>query len=399
MTLPSQLNSLQDIVIVGAGPAGLSMACLLNEAGLNVIVIDQQSESELAKPQSDGREIALNHSSKQTLEKIGAWQRIPPAKIHLLEQAKVENGHSSLALEFKETSDASRPLGFLIANHRIRQSLYQRATELSNIKLLCETKLLSVESHTTHKCLHLTNNQTLSCKLLIAADSRFSATRKMIGIAAKMKDYGRVMIVCNMRHEADHHHIAQECFHYGHTCAILPLGEKESSIVITVNAAKARQLENLDDTAFAQEAKTMLNARLGDMTICSKRHSYPLIGCYADRFVSDNFALIGDAAVGMHPVTAHGFNLGLHSAQVLAKHIVNARKNNTVFTHHSLLKRYAFEHQCMAKPIYEATNLIVKLFNNDSPSAKIIRRAAISFAHRCAPLQKMVTHRLTRQSH
>lgn len=398
MAPSAKTKALKDIVIVGAGPAGLSMACLLSKTGLAVTIIDQQSEDDLANPQSDGREIALNHTSKNTLEKIGAWQKIDPEHIHRLNQAKVENGHSPLALEFKEHNNADTPLGYLIANHRIRQSLYQQLLESKNIELLSETKLLSVESQPGCKSLRLSNEKVLTCKLLIAADSRFSATRKMMGIGAKMKDYGRVMIVCNMQHEGDHQHIAQECFHYGHTCAILPLGQNESSIVITVNAAKATQLRSLDDKAFALEASVMLGARLGKMTMSSKRCSYPLIGCYADHLVSERFALIGDAAVGMHPVTAHGFNLGLHSAQVLTKHIVNAQEKNKTFWDHSVLKRYSLEHQFTAKPIYEATNLIVKLFNNESPGAKIIRKAALSFAHHCKPLQKIVTRKLTRHS-
>ncbi|WP_299774903.1 5-demethoxyubiquinol-8 5-hydroxylase UbiM [uncultured Pseudoteredinibacter sp.] len=385
----------QDIVIVGAGPAGLSLATMLSDSGLSITLLDIQNEEDLASPQADGREIALNHASKELLEKIGAWQEIQEKDKHLLNEAKVENGRSPLALEFR-AQQAKEPLGYLIANHQIRQSLFKQLKKANNIRLLCDTKLLSLKESNERTTLMLSGQRELSCKLLIAADSRFSATRKMKGIAAKMKDYGRVMIVCNMQHELDHQHIAQECFHYGHTCAILPLGPKESSIVITVNSAKAEQFLQLDDAAYAEHAYKLLSGRLGKMTISTKRQPYPLVGAYADRFTAPRFALIGDAAVGMHPVTAHGFNLGLHSAHKLSKHILKAHASGKDYSGPEVLKRYAFEHQLMAKPVYEATNLIVGLFNDDSGPAKLLRKTTLGLASRFTPLQKLITHRLTR---
>ncbi|MBB6523522.1 5-demethoxyubiquinol-8 5-hydroxylase UbiM [Pseudoteredinibacter isoporae] len=387
-----------DIAIVGAGPAGLSLACMLADSGLQITLIDTQSQAQLAQPQMDGRDIALNHASRELLQNIGAWSRIDKTHIHPLQEARVENGRSTLALEFKDQQRSGKPLGYLVANHRLRKSLFEQAKQADNISILDNTELQSIVPQTQGTQLTLSEQKALSCRLLVAADSRFSNTRKMMGIGAKMKDYGRTMIVCNMRHQVDHQHTAQECFHYGHTCAILPLSPNESSIVITVNSAIAHDLQQLDDHTFVQTAKNMLDGRLGNMELISERYSYPLVGCYADHFVAPGFALIGDAAVGMHPVTAHGFNLGLHSAQALSKHIMRARKQNRDIAHTLVLKPYALEHQLMAKPIYEATNLIVKLFNDDSPGAKVLRKAALSFASRFSPFKRLISHRLTRSA-
>lgn len=396
-TSPSDTHQ-QDIAIIGAGPAGLSLACMLADSKLRISLIDAQSRDQLSTPQTDGREIALNHASKELLQKIGAWSRIEEQHIHLLKEARVENGHSPLTLDFGNQNSSQEPLGYLIANHRLRKSLFEQTMLANNVNLLDNTELQSIEPRHNGTLLKLSGGKTLSCQLLVAADSRFSNTRKMMGIGAKMKDYGRTMIVCNVRHEVDHQHIAQECFHYGRTCAILPLGPKESSIVITVNAAKAQALEKLSDKDYTREAMNMLSGRLGKMEMISPRHSYPLIGCYADRFVDPGFALIGDAAVGMHPVTAHGFNLGLHSAQALSKNVKQALQQQKNSLQSSAFKRYALEHQLLALPLYEATNLIVKLFNDDSRKAKILRKAALGFASRFSPLKRFVSHRLTRGS-
>ncbi|GAA6153552.1 5-demethoxyubiquinol-8 5-hydroxylase UbiM [Pseudoteredinibacter isoporae] len=398
MSTHSRATPQSDIAIVGAGPTGLSLACMLADTGLKITLIDTLSHEQLAQPQMDGRDIALNHASKELLQGMGAWSRIEEQHIHPLNEARVENGHSPLALEFRQPHPTDEPLGYLIANHRLRKSLFEQASTSGNIELFTNTELQSVEPQSHGVQLILPENNTLSCRLLVAADSRFSSTRKMMGIGARMKDYGRTMIVCNMRHEVDHQHTAQECFHYGHTCAILPLGPNESSIVITVNAAKAQELRQLDAQAFTHVAMNMLNGRLGNMTLASERYFYPLIGSYADHFVSSSFALVGDAAVGMHPVTAHGFNLGLHSAQILSKHIKRAQKHQRNIAHPRVLKSYALEHQLMAKPIYEATNLIVKLFNDERQSAKILRKTALGLASHIGPFKKLISHRLTRHA-
>jgi ubiquinone biosynthesis UbiH/UbiF/VisC/COQ6 family hydroxylase len=217
----------------------------------------------------------------------------------------------------------------------------------------------------------------------------------MLGIGAKMKDFGRVMIVCIMTHPGSHRNTAQECFYYGRTCAILPLGENSSSIVITVPAAKAEALTSASLEDFERCVSDMLEHRLGKLTLVSERFSYPLVGAYADKFVSPGYALIGDAAVGMHPVTAHGYNLGLRSADTLAKQLLKAKQQGKNIGSLSVLQGYEWRHQLLAKPLYESTNMIVRLYTDDRPLAKLARTAAIRVGNNIAPFKKLVTHRLT----
>jgi ubiquinone biosynthesis UbiH/UbiF/VisC/COQ6 family hydroxylase len=217
----------------------------------------------------------------------------------------------------------------------------------------------------------------------------------MMGIGAKMKDFGRVMIVCNMTHPGSHRNTAQECFYYGRTCAILPLGENTSSIVITVPAAKAEALTSASPEDFERCVSDMLEHRLGKLTLVSERFSYPLVGAYADKFVSPGYALIGDAAVGMHPVTAHGYNLGLRSADTLAKQLLKAKQQGKNIGSLSVLQGYEWRHQLLARPLYESTNMIVRLYTDDRALAKLARTAAIRVGNNIAPFKKLVTYRLT----
>ena len=154
----------------------------------------------------------------------------------------------------------------------------------------------------------------VNASLVVAADSRFSEIRRKMGIPASMLDFGRVAIVCRMKHRESNQATAWECFHYGQTLAVLPLSEYESSIVITVPTDKADHFMTQPVSAFNQDVEQQFGGKLGAMDLNGERFAYPLVAVWANRFVGPRFAVIGDAAVGMHPVTAHGFNLGLRGS-------------------------------------------------------------------------------------
>lgn len=384
-----------DIAIIGAGPAGLSLACALASSGLQLCLIDLQSKTELSEPPMDGRDIAMTHLSKTILMEMSVWQRFETDVVHPLCEATVQDGGSPYALHFERSDDPEAPLGYLVANHQIRKALFSQAQTQTNIDWIYEQSVISTTASDSGGRVVLDNGDVIEANLVVSADSRFSTTRRMMGIGAKMKDFGRVMIVCNMTHPGSHRNTAQECFYYGRTCAILPLGENSSSIVITVPAAKAEALTSASLEDFERCVSDMLEHRLGKLTLVSERFSYPLVGAYADKFVSPGYALIGDAAVGMHPVTAHGYNLGLRSADTLAKQLLKAKQQGKNIGSLSVLQGYEWRHQLLAKPLYESTNMIVRLYTDDRPLAKLARTAAIRVGNNIAPFKKLVTHRLT----
>ncbi len=392
-----------DVAIIGAGPAGLSFALSLAKSGLQILLVDQQSLDSIAKPQLDGRDIAMTHLSKTILSELSVWQRFPEEVVHPIKEAKVINGplgnekHSLLktpALHFERQDDAQAPLGYLVANHQIRQALYDQVCEYDNIEMLTEQQVNYVKTFSNRGVIE-TSDYVVNASLVVSADSRFSTTRRMMGLSAKMKDFGKVMIVCNMKHTLSHENTAQECFQYGRTCAILPLGKGFSSIVITVPASEAKRLTDLPVEEFNRQAESMLDGRLGEMELITERHSYPLVGVISDRFIAKRFALIGDAAVGMHPVTAHGYNLGLRSADTLAEQIIKAQQGGKDIASSWVLHNYEVRHQLLSKPLYEATNAIVELYTNDKPLARIARKAALHIGNQFMPFKHAVTHRLT----
>ena len=366
-----------DIIIVGGGPAGLSLARALASSGLSIAIVEQQDSKALAAPGYDGREIALTHRSIRALADLGAWARIPSDETAPLKAARVLNGSSPLALSFDTEGRPERALGMLVSNHLIRRSLFECTAEQENVELMAGVSVVATSTTASGVRVWLSTGQEIGARLLVAADSRFSKIRDALGIGAKVNRLGKAMLVCRVEHESDHERVATEWFGHGQTFAMLPLARRQSSAVLTVSLAEAERLSKLEDEALGWELSGRYSFRLGKMRVASSRHVYPLVITMAKQFVAPGAALIGDAAIGMHPVTAHGFNLGLASAVTLAREIREALRLGLDWADDRVLQRYQFIHRRTSLPLYRATNLIVRLYNDERPPARAARRAAI----------------------
>jgi ubiquinone biosynthesis UbiH/UbiF/VisC/COQ6 family hydroxylase len=265
----------------------------------------------------------------------------------------------------------------------------------ANVDLISGAEVRSVEAGGAGATARLATGEELKCALLVAADSRFSATRREMGIPAAMRDFGRTVIVCRMGHEKPHHGIAYECFHYGQTLAVLPLAGKHASVVITLPSNRLEQVLQMDEGSFNRDLERRFNSRLGAMTLLGERYPYPLVAVHADRFVGRRFALIGDAAVGMHPVTAHGFNLGLLGADTLSDEIGKALAGNRDIFSARVLQRYQARHRRVTRPIYHATNAIVRLYTRDDLPARVMRRAVLGLGGHVPLMKRLVVRQLT----
>ncbi|MEJ6002998.1 5-demethoxyubiquinol-8 5-hydroxylase UbiM [Paucibacter soli] len=384
------------VLIIGAGPAGLSMAAALADVGLASTVLEQAPLAQIADPAEDGREIALTHRGMAVLQALGAWQDLPPEQISPLKRAHVFDGNAPSFLGFDPGSGGAdaEQLGALVPNHWLRRIAYQGAQRRAGlISLRCEARMRSLSLQQADAAsVTLESGETLQAPLLIAADSRFSNARRLAGIGAEMRDFGRGVIVCRMAHdEVDHQATALECFHYGHTMAWLPLNGRMSSLVLTMDSQPLQELLAWDEARFTAWVQEHSLGRLGRLRLLGPRHHYPLVATYAHRFAAPRFALIGDAAVGMHPVTAHGYNFGLYGVQTLAALLKGAADPGDA----ALLQRYAAEHRRATWPIYQGTNAVVKLFTDERPGARLLRRGVLTLAGRLPPLKAAISAQLT----
>ena len=394
-----------DIVIVGAGPSGLCLARSLSGQGLTIAIVEQQSLKNISNPAFDGREIALTQHSANAMQELGLWERIEPHAISQLRDAKILDGQSQFEMLIPHQLSKFKELGWLISNHLIRkaafESVQQAIDQSSDITLIADQKVVKVKANDIGAQVTLNNGKEMNARLVVAADNRFSTTRRMMGIAANMHDFGRNMLVCCMTHENPHDHIAWEWFDYGQTLALLPMnpdpasGKFRSSVVITVPSEEADELTQLSPEAFSDDVKRRFAGRLGNMELISTIHSYPLVSVYPSRLVGKRFATVGDAAVGMHPVTAHGFNFGLLGVQTLSKEILSAHQAKQDIGNKALLERYERIHRMKTRPLFFLTRLITEIYTKESPPAKILRKALLHIGERLTPFKRSIAASLT----
>jgi len=383
-----------DIIIVGAGPAGLAFARSLRDSTLQVLIIEKQAKAQIEKPEYDGRDLALTHLSRKTMLELGLWQLIPEQSISFVREARVLDGDSSMSLDFDPPENEDLPLGYMISNHRIRQACYEAVKDLQNVTIIYGQSVSDVSASDVNAGVTLEEGDQHTASLMVAADSRFSETRRKMGISADMFDFAHSAIVCRVEHQQEHKNIAWEMFQYGRTLAILPQHDRQSSVVITVPGNQVDEILKLSPQAFADDLADRFEHRLGKMKLVSERHHYPLVAVHAKKFYAQRFCTIGDAAVGMHPVTAHGYNLGLRSQATLAHLVLRAHKQGRDIGSMDILRRYETIHMRATRPLYHGTNAIVRLFTDDRLPARALRKGVLQASRRIPPIKWLIQHKL-----
>ena len=376
-----------DIAIIGSGPNGDALACALADTNLKIVIIDKQPLKTLENPKIDGRDIALTHRSINVLKEIGFWDLIPNNLISKINKAKIFDGDSAYSLNFENKNINKDHLGCLIPNFLIKKTLKKLLKKRKNIFSI-ESEIIDFYNEGDFNSILLSNKKKIKASLIIGADTRFSYSRSKMGISSFVKDFKKNMIVCRMKIENNHNNTAYEFFKYNKTLALLPYVNNEASIIITDNKKNTEKLLKLKKKDFNFEIENNFNSIFGKMHLIGKRYSYPMITVYSKKFTSNRFALIGDAAVGMHPVTAHGFNLGLQGITILSKEIKSALKNNIDIGSNFVLNKYQYKMHLAAIPLYFGTNTIVQLYTNTSRPAKIARKFALRAVNTIKPFKR-----------
>jgi len=384
----NNISQIFDIVIIGAGPTGMAFASSFTDTKLKVAIVEKLAEKVIAKPKIDGREIALTHNSVNVLKKIKAWNTLPKKFVSKIKEARVSDGNYNYFLNFERNEIEKDCLGYLIPNNVIKKNIYKRLKKCPNVTFLDKAECTSINVKKEFAEIILSNKKNIKTSLIVAADSRFSKIRKKMGISAFIRNFNKDMIVCRMKHEKSHNNIAYEFFRYNQTQATLPYIKNQSGIVTTASKDLTSVLMKMDRKKFNQEIEKNFNNYFGKMKLVGKRYSYPMITTYTKKFISFRFALIGDAAVGMHPVTAHGFNLGLQGLDILVDEIKKATKYKKDIGSTNILENYQLKLHKIAAPIYLATNSIINLYTSNILPAKLTRQFFLRFVNTVRPVKQ-----------
>ncbi|QGZ28900.1 2-octaprenyl-3-methyl-6-methoxy-1,4-benzoquinol hydroxylase [Stutzerimonas stutzeri] len=320
-----------DLIIVGAGMVGSTLALALQGAGLSIKLIDagplDVQPFALTDP-FEPRVSALSAASQRILERVGAWPGIAGRRISPYTDMQVWDGSGTGQIHFSAASVHAEVLGHIVENRVVQDGLLDALKASGSIDLLPNARLERLQQTEHGWSLTLADGQQLGADLVVAADGANSAVRRLAGCATREWDYMHHAIVTSVRCAEPNQQTAWQRFTDDGPLAFLPLQRDEDthwcSIVWSATEAEAQRLMALDDQAFCQALGRAFEYRLGDVLEADPRLCIPLRQRHAKRYVQPGLALIGDAAHTIHPLAGQGVNLGLLDAAVLAEVLLAA---------------------------------------------------------------------------
>jgi 2-octaprenyl-6-methoxyphenol hydroxylase len=377
-----------DVIVIGGGLVGATLACGLARHGVDVVVIDRQEPMAGISPTFDGRASAIALSAKIALEGIGVWPLLAD-RAGPIEQIRVSDGPSLMFLHYDHADIGGEPLGYMAENRDLRAALAKLIATTPNVTVMAPADVSAIETVGGAAVVTLADGRTIRGGLIAAADGRNSATRTRFGIGVTGWSYNQQAIVATIGHVESHNSIAHERFLPPGPFAILPLaGGHRSSLVWTERAGASYAFLALDDEAFLDEIAERVGGFLGDLHLIGPRFRHPLGLQVADRYADQRLVLVGDAAHGIHPIAGQGLNLGLRDAAALIDIVVDAKRYGLDLAHPGGLERYQRWRRADNLLMAGTTDLLNRLFANDVPPVRLARDLGLAGVNAIQPLKK-----------
>ncbi|MFC3714489.1 UbiH/UbiF/VisC/COQ6 family ubiquinone biosynthesis hydroxylase [Sphingoaurantiacus capsulatus] len=383
-----------DVIIIGGGLVGMTLALALDKHGLSSVVVDSADLSTTLAPGFDGRASAIASASARMFKAIGLWDLVD-GQACAIDEIRVTDGLSPLHLHFDARDADLGPLGYMVENRLLRAALIEAAAKAAHIKVRAPARYQSVERTATGATVTLHDGTILKAPLVIAADGRRSALREAAGIRASAWRYGQTAIVTMIEHEQSHGNVAFELFYPTGPFAILPMratGDAapgtRSAIVWSVENEDAPAMLALPERALAAEVAKRMGGFLGDVKLIAPASSYPLGFHHAERYTDTRLALIGDAAHGIHPIAGQGFNMGLRDVAALAEVLVDGARLGLDLGDAQLLARYEGWRRFDNMMVASVTDALNRLFAVKGRPAAAVRRLGLAAVERIPPLKR-----------
>jgi 2-octaprenyl-6-methoxyphenol hydroxylase len=391
------------VCIVGAGPVGATLACLLAEAGVSAAVVDRAALPPMELPAFDGRAYAIALTSRAVLEQAGVWTRLGDAPCPI-RQIRVSDGRvgrpaSPLFLHFAASEVGEDAFGWMVEARHLRIALNAQLPRLPGLSVFAPASVAAVARAAEGAEVRLADGTVIACRLVVAAEGRESALRSEAGIPVSRWDYGQQAIVCAVRHDRPHGHVAVEHFLPGGPFAILPLpgepgpggvpDQRSSAIVWSDRSDLVDRVWALPPERFAAEVARRFGDHLGVVTPAGMRWRYPLSALVAHRYADTRLALVGDAAHGIHPIAGQGLNLGFRDVGALGEAIVAAVRAGEDPGGAAVLARYQAARRPANVAMLAMTDALDRLFSTDLAPVRLARGLGLAAVHRIPPLKRL----------
>lgn len=376
-----------DVIIVGSGMIGATLAVALGGAGLRVALIDRVSPATMADVPFDGRASAIAYASYRALDAIGVWKHLATETQPILD-IRVSEGDSLMFLHYDHRELGDGPLGFMLENRHLRRGLFAAISDITNITLLAPAELDRLDRTEGGVVVHLADGLKIGSHLAVAADGRNSPVREAAGIGVQGWSYEQSGIVCTVAHDRSHGGVAHERFLDAGPFAILPLTGNRASLVWTEPSATADRLIELDEPAFNGEMRERFGDFLGYVEAVGPRWCYPLSLHNAESYIGQRLVLVGDAAHGMHPIAGQGLNLGFRDVAALAEVVIDAARLGLDIGGANVLSRYETWRRFDSMVLLAVTDGLNRLFSNDIGAIRAARDVGLAAVNRVPPLKR-----------
>lgn len=398
-----------DVVVVGGGMVGSMLAALLaKHSDLSIAVLEQRDPEPFeagSNPPYDIRVSALSVATQNMFESAGAWQGVLDRRACLYRQMLVWDGEEFGKTHFDARDIGAPALGHIVENRVVQLALQDQLKVASNVDYLCPMHVHDYAARGNVVSLNvgagvgvghgaddadLSEQRTITTRLLVGADGANSSVRNLAGINMQRDAYEHHALVATIDTELTQQDITWQRFLPTGPQAFLPLCGSQASMVWYHNADEVSRLKALDDDAFVAEMSASFPERLGDIKAVRARGSFPIVKAHAQSYISDRLALVGDAAHTVHPLAGQGVNLGMLDAASLAELIVNAQKAGQDIGAHRLLRRYERWRRGENAIMISVLDGFYHAFKPQPGPLRKVRSLAMSAANNAGPLKHTV---------
>ena len=389
-----------DVIIIGGGLVGASLAAALKQSGLSLALVESQPAPVLTEHQTsdqkkidqkvewDNRVYAISPGSRHFLEQSGAWSLLDAARIAPVESMQVY-GDTGAELEFSAYQMGVAELACIVENRALQQALWRVLQTQENLTLLHPHRCASLQFAADVATLTLEDGRTLKTNLVVGADGRDSWVREQAGINAAPLDFQQYGVVANFSTELPHRDIAYQWFQPDGILALLPLPGNRVSMVWAVNPEMSARLLKITPEELCAEVAIASFKTLGNLQLITPPAAFPLHMLVLPKISAPRVALIGDAAHNMHPLAGQGVNVGFRDARQLAQILVGRGAQNDCGAA-QLLRRYERKRKEDIYTMQATTYGLKHLFNNDVPLLRVMRNFGLNVTNRIIPLKKML---------
>ena len=380
----------KDILIVGGGMVGLSLASALSKANFSVAVIESREPTlQWEATDYDARVSAINLASYRFLNYLNVWQQLRKASISSIDTMTVWDQQGGGEIQFDAAEIYQDRLGYIVENREIIRVLWEQLSADPKVDLLCPEKAASVTIDKQHVSLKYSDAKTIHADLIVGADGGNSWLREQIDIDLKQQPYHHNAIVAVIKTTQPHGQAALQPFLKTGPLGVLPLAEPDHvSIVWSTNVLHSEELMSMTLMDFNRALTNALDCRLGQVHCLSERKSIPLVMRHAKQYVTDRVALAGDAAHTIHPLAGQGANLGFMDAACLAQTVVDAKEKSQDIGSLRVLRRYERWRKGDNTMMLLAMRSFKECFSETLPLLVTLRTFALNATNRLSLLKK-----------